>query len=39
LLHIELQSSPASDLASRLQWYNNLLRYRQDLPVRTLLVL
>jgi predicted transposase YdaD len=39
LLHIELQTSPASDLAARLQWYNTLLHYRHGLPVRTLLVL
>lgn len=39
LLHIELQSSPTTELAGRLQWYNTLLRYRHGIPVRTALVL
>ncbi len=39
LLHVELQSSSATGLADRLQWYNTLLRHSHHLPVRTLLVL
>ena len=39
LMHFELQSSPKSELAEQLHWYNALLRHRHRLLVRTVLVL
>jgi hypothetical protein len=39
LLHIELQSSPRTNLAEQLHWYNTLLRHRHGQRVRTVLVL
>jgi hypothetical protein len=39
LLHLELESSPRSRPAGRLQWYNTLARYHYDLPVWTVVVL
>jgi hypothetical protein len=39
LLHVEVQSSPRSDPAEPLHWYNALLEHRHGLPVRTVLVL
>jgi hypothetical protein len=39
ILHLELQSSPTTDLAGRVQWYNTLLRYRHHAPLRSVIVL
>jgi hypothetical protein len=39
LLHVELQSSPHSDPAEPLHWYNTLLGHQHRLLVRTVLVL
>lgn len=39
LLHLELRSSPKSDLPEHLHWYNALLRHRHRQRVRTVLVL
>jgi hypothetical protein len=39
LMHIELQSSPKSDLAEWLHWYNTLVHHRHRQRVRSVVVL